>query len=138
MWRGDESESELNPCCTLSEYLLCSNIYLHRFGPVFECILFNSVCMFPLVGVSLHVHVCCLLSTYKLTVMCICVCVTFSLGGHFERCRALARPVAVVSHDSEAIFGVWHQILDGDLHLSWTAGIHNPLSDVQTQSIQYI
>ena len=60
------------------------------------------------------------------------VCVTFSLGGHFERCRALALPVAVVCHDPEAIFGVWHEVLDGDLHLPWTAGIYYPLPDVDT------
>ena len=59
-------------------------------------------------------------------------CVTFSLGGDFECCRALALTVAVVSRDSEAIFGVWHEVLDGDLHFPWTAGIHHPLPGVDT------
>lgn len=55
--------------------------------------------------------------------------VTFSLGGHFERCRALALAVAIVGHNPEAIFGVWHEVLDGDLHLPWTTGIHDSLPD---------
>lgn len=59
---------------------------------------------------------------------------TFSLGGHFERCRALALAVAVMGYNPEAIFGVWHEVLDGDLHLPWTAGIHNSLPDVDTHT----
>lgn len=58
---------------------------------------------------------------------------TFSLGGHFERCGALSLAVAIVGNNPEAILGVWHQVLDGDLHLSWTAGIHYSLPDVDTQ-----
>lgn len=41
--------------------------------------------------------------------------------------------VAVVGNDPEAVFGVWHQVLDGDLHLSGPAGVHHSLSDVDTQ-----
>lgn len=55
---------------------------------------------------------------------------TFSLGGHFECCRALALAVAVVGHDPEAIFGVWHEVLDGDLQLPRAAGVHYALPDV--------
>lgn len=61
-----------------------------------------------------------------------CVC-TFGLGGHPRRCGALALAVAIVGNDPEAVFGVWHQVLDGDLHLSGPAGIHYSLSDVDTQ-----
>lgn len=64
--------------------------------------------------------------------LCAWVC-TFSLGGHPRRCGALSLPVAIVGNDPEAVFGVWHQVLDGDLHLSGAAGIHYSLSDVDTQ-----
>lgn len=67
--------------------------------------------------------------------MNVCVCAfTFSLGGHFERCRALSLAVAIVGHNPEAIFGVWHEVLDGDLHLPRTAGIHYSLPDVETHT----
>lgn len=58
---------------------------------------------------------------------------TFSLGGHSRCCRTLSLAVAVVGNDPEAVLGVWHQVLDGDLHLSGAAGIHYSLSDVDTQ-----
>lgn len=58
---------------------------------------------------------------------------TFGLGGHSGRCRTLSLAVAVVGHDPEAVFAVWHQVLDGDLHLSGAAGVHHSLSDVDTQ-----
>lgn len=64
--------------------------------------------------------------------LCACVC-TFRLGGHSRCCGALSLAVAIVGNDPEAVFGVWHQVLDGDLHLSGTAGIHHSLSDVDTQ-----
>lgn len=68
---------------------------------------------------------------------CLWVCAfTFSLGGHFECCRALARAVAVVGHNPEAIFRVWHKVLDGDLQLPRTAGIHNSLPDADTHKQQ--
>ena len=67
--------------------------------------------------------------------VCVYVCIfTFSLGGHFERCRALSLPVAVMGHNPEAIFGVWHEVLDGDLHLPGAAGIHYPLPDGHTHT----
>ena len=71
--------------------------------------------------------------------VCVCLCMgvcffTFSLGGHFERGRALPRAVAVVRHDPEAILGVWHEALDGDLHLPRPAGVHHSLPDVDTQA----
>lgn len=63
----------------------------------------------------------------------VCVCgVTFGLGGHFERRRALPLAVAVVGHNSEAIFGVWQEALDADLQLSGTAGVHHSLPEVNT------
>lgn len=58
---------------------------------------------------------------------------TFSLGGHSHCRRALSLAVAIVGNDPEAVFGVWHQVLDGDLHLSGAAGVHHSLSDVDTQ-----
>lgn len=62
--------------------------------------------------------------------MCVC---TFSLGGHSHCCRTLSLAVAVVANDPEAVFGVRHQVLDGNLHLSRAAGVHDSLSDVDTQ-----
>lgn len=56
------------------------------------------------------------------------------MGGHFEDRRALAGTVAVVSHNPEAIFGVWHEVLDGDLHLPGTAGVYYSLPDVDTHT----
>lgn len=115
----------------MSKYLH-AYIYLH----IFEGILFTSECQCEEVSnkvpaVCLHVCTHCLLSTYELTLQC--VSVTFSLGGHFERCWALALPVAVVWHHPEAIFSVWHQILDGDLHLSWSASVHHSLPDLERE-----
>lgn len=69
--------------------------------------------------------------------MCVCVCVTFGLGGHFEHRRALARPVDVVRHDPKAVPGVRHEVLDGDQHVAGTAGVDHPLPD-QTQGQQRI
>lgn len=63
---------------------------------------------------------------------------TFGLGGHFERCRALALAVAVVGHNPEAIFGVWHEVLDGDLHLPGTTGVDYSLPDVNTHKQVFI
>lgn len=76
----------------------------------------------------LFVHVC---------AVCCGECFTFSLGGYFERCRALPLAVAVVAHNPEAIFGVWHQVLDGDLHLAGTAGVDHSLPDVIAHKHRY-
>lgn len=64
--------------------------------------------------------------------VCASVVVTFGLGGHFERCGALSLAVAIVGHNPEAVFGVRHEVLDGDLHLPRTAGVHHSLPDVDT------
>lgn len=52
---------------------------------------------------------------------------TFRLGFDPQRCWTLSRAVFVVRHHTEGILGVWHEVLNGDLHFSWTTGVHDPL-----------
>lgn len=66
------------------------------------------------------------------------VVVTFGLGGHFERCGTLSLAVAIVGHNPEAVLGVRHEVLDGDLHLPWTAGVHHSLPDVDTHTRTHV
>lgn len=61
---------------------------------------------------------------------------TFRLGGYPQRRWTLSRPVSVVGHHAEGIFGVWHEVLNGDLHFSWTTGVHYPLP-IQIRETSY-
>lgn len=53
---------------------------------------------------------------------------TFVLGGNFQGCRALSAAMLIVCHHSKGVFVVWLEVLDGDLHFAWPAGVQRPLS----------
>ncbi len=82
VWREEgASLFEMSVCCMWGNICLCECLFAHLCAAAFECILFDSVCQCEhvstkLAGVRLYVYATCLLSTYKWTFVCMCVCVS--------------------------------------------------------------
>lgn len=58
---------------------------------------------------------------------CVCMWLTFRLGGHCKRSRAFTQAVSVGRHHSECVLSVRDEVVDGDLQFSWSCGVLNTL-----------
>lgn len=66
---------------------------------------------------------------------CVCWCFTLQLGGHRKRGRTLARAVSVGRDHPKRVLGVGDEVLNGDLHLSRSAGVLHTLPVSKTTVI---
>lgn len=72
----------------------------------------------------------------KCTSVCVW-CFTLGLGGNCKRGRALARAVGIGRDHPEGVLGVRDKVLNGDLHISWCAGVLHTLPENKTTNTSY-
>lgn len=58
---------------------------------------------------------------------CVCLWLTFRLGGHREQSRAFAQAVSVGRHHPECVLSVRDEVVDGDLQFPRSCGVLNTL-----------